>query len=514
MTKIKAILLDDEVLVRKLIRMKLNTEELGVEIIGEYSGAAEALEVLENQQPDLIISDICMSGMDGISFSEECTRRFPGVKIIIITGYNDFEYARRCLQIGVFDYLMKPIQTTELNNTVKKAADLIRQEQEEARKRQKLQAEMEANRLILQKEYLNRLFIESIARDEAEEKLRTLGIFSNPSNPDQLQLGMIAIREGFYSFEVVEQILGEAEAFFCSEKYTYAVTDRWGRVVILYNENNDSFAELFDMFLELCANKWNYHVNASIAAGTYHWGQIHEAYLQAIDELQKRHGARSAAMTKMPGLSAMEESAKALIRLLRKGNYAEAETRIFYLLDGIDSEMKQAQNAGQIKVRTLSLLSVICQQMDLPHLFQEIEQVLSSSITIELMTRAIRFALQKMIIFEESSLKSEKCQILKRILLYIEEHLDEELDIESLVTRFGCSYSYLNRLFKQYTDKTYTELIAAERLWRIMILLNQNPDMRDLDMGMTIGIADAHYLSIWFRKMTEYSFTEYRKMLN
>ena len=86
MSKLKVILLDDEMLIRKLIRMKMNAEELGLEIVGEFSNARSALQEIEELQPDIILSDICMPEMDGLSFGEECTRILPGVKIIVITG--------------------------------------------------------------------------------------------------------------------------------------------------------------------------------------------------------------------------------------------------------------------------------------------------------------------------------------------------------------------------------------------------------------------------------------------
>ena len=88
---LKVILIDDEMLIRKLIRIKMDTEKLGVEIVGEFSEANSALAVLGQLRPDIVISDICMPELDGISFSEACIRILPGVKIIIITGYDEFE---------------------------------------------------------------------------------------------------------------------------------------------------------------------------------------------------------------------------------------------------------------------------------------------------------------------------------------------------------------------------------------------------------------------------------------
>ena len=70
----------------------------------------------------------------------------------------------------------------------------------------------------------------------------------------------------------------------------------------------------------------------------------------------------------------------------------------------------------------------------------------------------------------------------------------------------------MNRLFKSYTGKTYSEILSALRYWKMLELLTDEPDMLDRDIGEQIGIVDAHYLSIWFRKLTSYSVTEYRKL--
>ena len=115
MKKLKVVVIDDEMLIRKLIRMKIDTKRLNLEIVGEYANGASALQDLEEIKPDIVISDICMPEADGLLFSEECVKRFPEIKIILVTGYDDFEYARRSIKAGVFDYILKPVQEEELN---------------------------------------------------------------------------------------------------------------------------------------------------------------------------------------------------------------------------------------------------------------------------------------------------------------------------------------------------------------------------------------------------------------
>lgn len=83
------------------------------------------MQELREIRPDIVISDICMPEADGLLFSEECVKLFPEIKIILVTGYDDFEYARRGIKAGVFDYLMKPIQEEELNNALERATEQI-----------------------------------------------------------------------------------------------------------------------------------------------------------------------------------------------------------------------------------------------------------------------------------------------------------------------------------------------------------------------------------------------------
>ena len=125
MKKLRVIVIDDEMLIRKLIRMKIDTKRLNLEIVGEYANGMTALKSLEETKPDIVISDICMPEADGLLFSEECVKRFPEIKIILVTGYDDFEYARRSIKAGVFDYILKPVQEEELNASLQRAANEI-----------------------------------------------------------------------------------------------------------------------------------------------------------------------------------------------------------------------------------------------------------------------------------------------------------------------------------------------------------------------------------------------------
>ena len=122
---LKIIIVDDEVLIRNLIKMKADWESLEMEVVAEYSDSVEALQSLEDIRPDIILSDICMPKMDGLKFAERCKQQLPGVKVIIITGYDEFEFALNSIKIGVSDYILKPINSTVLMDALKKVKKQI-----------------------------------------------------------------------------------------------------------------------------------------------------------------------------------------------------------------------------------------------------------------------------------------------------------------------------------------------------------------------------------------------------
>ena len=106
---IRVLIVDDESLIRDLIKDSVNYEELGFQIVGEAEDGRQALERIEELKPQLIILDINIPFIDGIELAKMIKEKYADIKIIILTGYSEFEYAKECVKIGVSDYVLKPI---------------------------------------------------------------------------------------------------------------------------------------------------------------------------------------------------------------------------------------------------------------------------------------------------------------------------------------------------------------------------------------------------------------------
>jgi len=146
----KLVLVEDESIIRENIKKSIEWSKYGYEFCGEAANGEQALEVIEEVIPDVVITDIRMPFMDGIELSRICKTLYPKMKILILSGYMEFSYAKEAIGIGVYDYLIKPITPMKLIKTLLKLKEVLDNEQEEKRIIQLLKEEMKSieNRAI------------------------------------------------------------------------------------------------------------------------------------------------------------------------------------------------------------------------------------------------------------------------------------------------------------------------------------------------------------------------------
>lgn len=127
---LKLIIADDERRVRMLIKGLIQFQELGLELIAEASDGLEALALCKKQIPDILVTDINMPGLSGLELIKELKQHLPTIKIIIVSGYSEFEYAKTAIRFGVYDYIIKPIDEAELSDALSKTKSVILKERE------------------------------------------------------------------------------------------------------------------------------------------------------------------------------------------------------------------------------------------------------------------------------------------------------------------------------------------------------------------------------------------------
>ena len=501
MSKMKVVIVDDETLIRKLIRMKMEVEKLNLEIVGEFSNARSALEKLPVLKPDIILSDICMPEIDGISFSEQCKELLPDAKVIVITGYNDFEYARRSLKAGVSDYLMKPVQTEELNHSLEEACRDIRKQREQRDRQKKILEQGDENRELLLSAYLRKLLIQE-ADPYAEARLKEYGVDTEAGRKNGIQMGLLAIYESVNSPEILGQMKKEMADFFQGEERLYILTDPWGRLAAVCCGDLIAFEKCFLLFAEYIEQKHGFYLQNGLSGIHMSWDSIHLAYTEALNHMQQRHEERKSRSTEK---DAQEWDKIAVCAAKGKmENAFQIMEKQFASLS--EREILCKENMVHFYGRFCIALKVEPKQETVRRRFAPCKT--AGDIKKSMRWLVIETAAEKM-----AREKSEKGLLLQKIFCYLRENLqDPELCVNSVIQKFSVSSSFLNRLIKSGTGETCSELISDLRYLNMLELLKEEPGMLDRDIGERIGIMDAHYLSIWFKKMAGISVTEYRKL--
>ena len=153
----RVMLIDDEPSARNLMKASIDWSELEMEVVGEAASGIEAINIIDDIKPDIAFVDISMPFMNGMEFTEIATKRYPELSIIIMTAFDDFEYARKCVSLPVFDYILKPFVRAEVQETLLKLKNKL----DSSVKKQKDEEEFEPTAVELVMKYIEANFTDS-----------------------------------------------------------------------------------------------------------------------------------------------------------------------------------------------------------------------------------------------------------------------------------------------------------------------------------------------------------------
>ena len=172
----KLLLVDDEEDVREGVVREINWEAIGFEVVDKAENGKEALEMVERLQPDVVVTDIQMPFMNGLQLAEAIRERFPTIKLIILTGHDEFEYAQRAIKLHIDEYVLKPFSAQELVNALLKVKAQVQEEVAHREDVQLLKEHYRKSMPVLKENFLATLMNRKLPRDEMFEKAANYGI--------------------------------------------------------------------------------------------------------------------------------------------------------------------------------------------------------------------------------------------------------------------------------------------------------------------------------------------------
>ena len=540
---LKIFLAEDEVIVRETIKRMIPWEDLGFELVGEAADGEMALPLLLRQKPDLLITDIKMPFMDGLTLAKVAKKEIPGLKVVILSGYDDFNYAKQAINIGVEDYLLKPITKNALIERLTEIRSRYEHEKTQKEYYEKFHREMQAYEKNSSRDFFEALVSGSMDMMEIYRRSEKLGLDIVAEAYNVLIFTMnceedfSGQREGYSeweaeSLELLEEFFSEntsAMLFRCNI-FSYGVLIKGQKETI--EENTRSCVSEIQRILDRKEQKRQWFVAAGEPVERL--SQIQKSYYSASRAFSQRYLYDENIlyydeMASMEKKNVTEDDSTYLQKVdvnalnpvilqkfLSNGLLEETENFVkdyFYAIGQEPLESLVFRNYVTLNVRfsVMSFLKEIgCDTRTLEQ--EDTEDVLSES--SKSLENAIAYAkkiISQAIALRDPNSGNKNRSILKTAVDFIDSHyMEEDMSLNKAANAANVSANHFSALFSQNMGQTFIEYLTNLRMNKAKEYLRCT-SMRSSEIAGEIGYKDAHYFSYLFKKTQGMTPSDYRK---
>jgi len=514
-------IVDNEAIIRKGLSQCFNWTSLGCKVTDLAADGAEALEKLQANQVDILISDIRMPGIDGLALTREVRKRFPDIKIILVTAYTDFEYAQEALRQQVVDFIIKPTSEEKLRNAVMRAKAMLNQDRHSEDLKRSLHEEHTANLFLQQK-----LFLEGLIAGNNLSNLYTR------TESARLHIDLIGSRLAFVRIDCSVDEGEDRLSGFVEESRRYFSTVFLNHQIIMLSSEASGFltmvsaqpeielTALLDEYVSLIDSMTEFNVQIGVSSPIDSILNMRDAAREARDAFfYLSYEGHQVYMLFDHVPQANEEVTQEIRDLLRQTNEAFIQQNL--------SSIEKAIHSFEILVRRerlplsevsrfMSLLYNICINtlinFDLKAAFEKgllpkEDEFLRDLRIDDLSTSFLTLARESLDIIRLEERGAEGS--VQFVQNYIRLNLEKDLTLDRLAAFTHLSPGYLSRQFKRNVGKNLSTFISNQRIERAKALLEKG-DQKNYEVAQAVGIEDPVYFSRVFRKTTGLSPSEYR----
>lgn len=531
---LKVFLVEDEIIVREGIKKNIDWAGHGYEFAGEASDGELAWPMIEKTRPDIVITDIKMPFMDGLELSRLIKKELPATEIMILTGFADFEYAKEGIQIGVAEYLMKPISGAELLSAVDALAVKIEKKRESERLRAFYEKEMAEKQLLERKEFFTRLVSGGHSMKELMDMADRLGISISAVwyNIILFRLQSPAHEADEYSRSLanIEEQLENALADGGSLLFD---RDLEGQALIVTAGSEEELAERTDRCIETIKTVIREYPHVRYFGGIGQpVGRIRELstsydkaaaafacrYLLPDNQFIRYDQTLPQGISERidePSLSAMDVTRFDRSRVeafLKTGDVSETRYFVTEYFRSTGTAMMQSallrqyitMDAYFCSVRFLEELGLKEEEKNLPAIgYQEMESEKAA-------TDYIQRVFEQVLSIRDRAADDRYRDVVEKAISYIDEHFDDpELSLNALAAYVNLSPNHLSMIFSQKTGSSFIRYLTDCRMARAKELLRCT-SKRSSEISEEVGYRDPHYFSFLFKKTQGMTPTQYR----
>lgn len=538
MNEIKVFLVEDEMVIRRGIKNSIDWEKEGYIFCGEASDGELAYPMIIKEKPDILITDIRMPFMDGLELCKLVKEELPNIKILILSGYDEFDYAKEAIRLGVTEYLLKPISSGKLLEALNGVSESIRREKEDKDLVRKYMEEMRENT-----EHEKQKFFEQM-------------IAGNLSMADALETGKkyeMNLSAGMYNLLLFRFTLGEenrksgellGEAEYAIKKLTERLeyvfefqrdVEGWAFLLMADNEEqmSERVKELSKDLEEIMKNYSTIAYFGGIGQPVARLRELEESFREAeralaarftmelnriisVDDIRMAQNVDTLDDIEITSFGEIEKTRTMLEKFLNNGVEDEIDEFVDVYINELPEEnLKSVLMRQYIIMDAYIVMMSFCEKIEgiegeMQAQSEELKNSMKTIQTVEEIKNYIRMLLKKIIGVRDTISGRRYSDIIEIAKDQIRKtYMSDEISLNTIAAEVGMSPSYFSSIFSKEMGKTFVEYLTEIRMDRAKELLMCS-SMKTSEIGYEVGYKDPHYFSYIFKKTQNCTPKEFR----
>ena len=538
MNEIKVFLVEDEMVIRRGIKNSIDWEKEGYIFCGEASDGELAYPMIIKEKPDILITDIRMPFMDGLELCKLVKKELPNIKILILSGYDEFDYAKEAIRLGVTEYLLKPISSGKLLEALNGVSESIRREKEDKDLVRKYMGEMRENTEHEKQKFFEQMIAGNLSMADALETGKKYEMNLSAGMYNLLLFRFTLGKENRKSGE----LLGEAE--YAIEKLTERLeyvfefqrgVEGWAFLLMADNEEqmSERVKELSKDLEEIMKNYSTIAYFGGIGQPVARLRELEESFREAeralaarftmelnriisVEDIRMAQNVDTLDDIEITSFGEIEKTRTMLEKFLNNGAEDEIDEFVDVYINELPEEnLKSVLMRQYIIMDAYIVMMSFCEKIEgiegeMQAQSEELKNSMKTIQTLEEIKNYIRMLLKKIIGVRDTISERRYSNIIEIAKDQIRKtYMSDEISLNTIAAEVGMSPSYFSSIFSKEMGKTFVEYLTEIRMDRAKELLMCS-SMKTSEIGYEVGYKDPHYFSYIFKKTQNCTPKEFR----
>jgi two-component system response regulator YesN len=538
MNEIKVFLVEDEMVIRRGIKNSIDWEKEGYIFCGEASDGELAYPMIIKEKPDILITDIRMPFMDGLELCKLVKKELPNIKILILSGYDEFDYAKEAIRLGVTEYLLKPISSGKLLEALNGVSESIRREKEDKDLVRKYMEEMRENTEHEKQKFFEQMIAGNLSMADALETGKKYEMNLSAGMYNLLLFRFTLGKENRKSGE----LLGEAE--YAIEKLTERLeyvfefqrgVEGWAFLLMADNEEqmSERVKELSKDLEEIMKNYSTIAYFGGIGQPVARLRELEESFREAeralaarftmelnriisVEDIRMAQNVDTLDDIEITSFGEIEKTRTMLEKFLNNGAEDEIDEFVDVYINELPEEnLKSVLMRQYIIMDAYIVMMSFCEKIEgiegeMQAQSEELKNSMKTIQTLEEIKNYIRMLLKKIIGVRDTISGRRYSNIIEIAKDQIRKtYMSDEISLNTIAAEVGMSPSYFSSIFSKEIGKTFVEYLTEIRMDRAKELLMCS-SMKTSEIGYEVGYKDPHYFSYIFKKTQNCTPKEFR----